>query len=172
MTDRENSPAYRMLPCSARQALAAIEQAIGGGDSASVSYLAFRLDHCITQKVVSRALPMLVNLGLIEIERGPRGSNVFRLSNCWRSIDEVEAKRLAELVREVKPHRTFESKAKSSDGGKPSASSTGSTGTVSRPEKRRQPTPVKLPKPITVERRPCRRRVPSLPTMPWQDDGR
>jgi hypothetical protein len=147
MTDRSDSPAYLVLPQSARGVLAAIEQAVGGGDSASVSYLTFMLDHRITQKVVSSALPMLVNLGLIEIETGPRGGNVFRLSNRWRSIDEVEAKRLAELAREVKPHRTF--------------------------EKRRMPKPVEPPlKPMTVERRPYRRQVPSLPTMPWRDDGR
>jgi hypothetical protein len=58
--------------------------------------------------------------------------------------------RLAALAREVKPHRTF---------GKP-------------PE----PKPVKPPKPVrpmTVERpRVMQRRVPSLATMPWQDDGR
>ncbi|MGX9431996.1 MULTISPECIES: hypothetical protein [Bradyrhizobium] len=150
MTDRSDSPAYLALPQSARGVLAAIEQAIGGGDSASVSYLSFMLDHRITHTVVSSALPMLVNLGLIEIETGPRGSNVFRFSNRWRTIDEVEAKRLAAVAREVKPHRTF---------GKPPGA----------------PKPVKPsppPKPMTVERpRVMQRRVPSLPTRQWQDDG-
>jgi hypothetical protein len=149
MTDRSDSPAYLALPQSARGVLAAIEQAIGGGDSASVSYLSFMLDHHITQKVVSSALPMLVNLGLIEIETGPRGGNVFRLSNRWRGIDEAEAK---ELAREVKPHRTFEKRP------------------VSRERVAKLAT-LKLPKPMTVEQRRARRRVPSLPTMPWQDDG-
>jgi hypothetical protein len=139
-----------MLPRSARGVLAAIEQAIGGGDSASVSYLAFWLDHRITQKVVSPALSMLVNLGLIEIQTGPRGGNVFRLSNRWRGIDEAEAK---ELAREVKPHRTFEKRPE-----------------VSRERVAKLAT-LKLPKPMTVEQRRARRRVPSLPTMPWQDDG-
>ena len=62
--------------------------------------------------------------------------------------------RLAKLAREVKPHRTF--------------------------EKRREPKPVKAAKPIPltspvlVGKRPriMQRLVPSLPTMPWQDDGR
>lgn len=69
--------------------------------------------------------------------------------NRWRTVDEGEAVRLAELAREPKPHRTF--------------------------EKRREPkveNPPK-PKPMTVERpRIMQRRVPSLPMMPWQNDGR
>ncbi|MDI4237497.1 hypothetical protein OZ411_32290 [Bradyrhizobium sp. Arg237L] len=150
MTDRSDGPAYLALPQSARGVLAAIEQAIGAGESASVSYLSFMLDHRITQKVVSSALPMLVNLGLIEIETGPRGGNVFRLSNRWRGIDEAEAK---ELAREVKPHRAFEKGPE-----------------VSRERVAKLAT-LKLPTPMTGERRRYRRQVPSLPTMPWQDDG-
>ena len=153
MTDRENSPAYQMLPRSARKVFAAIERAIGDGSSASVSYTDFRLDHHITRKAVSPSLKLLDHLGLIEIEPGPRLVNVFRLSRRWCSIDAVEAKRLAELAREVKPHRTF--------------------------EKRREAKPVKQPKPPETSPmlegarpRVMQRRVPSLPTMPWQDDGR
>jgi hypothetical protein len=151
MTDRSDSPAYLALPQSARGVLAAIEQAIGGGDSASVSYLAFMLDHHMAPQVVSPSLRLLDRLGLIEIETGRRGSNVFRLSNRWRGIDEAEAK---ELARELKPHRTFEKRPE-----------------VSRERAAKLGT-LKLPKPMTVERRPYRRQVPSLPMMPWQDDGR
>jgi hypothetical protein len=149
MSDRENSLANQMLPRSARRVFAAIERAIGDGSSASVSYVDFRLDHHIARRAISRSLKLLDHLGLIDIEPGPRLVNVFRLSNRWRTVDEVEAVRLAELAREVKPHRTF--------------------------EKRREPKPVKQPKPkpMTVERpRVMHRRVPSLPTMPWHDDGR
>ena len=76
---------------------------------------------------------------------------MFRFSNRWRTVDEVEAVRLAALARKMRPHRRF--------------------------EQRREPKPVrpmpKAPKPMTVERpRIMQRRVPSLPTMPWQDDGR
>jgi hypothetical protein len=150
MSDRENSPAFAMLPRSARRVFAAIERTIGDASSASVSYVDFRLDHHIARKAVSPSLKLLDHLGLIEIEPGPRLVNVFRLSNRWRTVDEVEAVRRAALAREVKPHRTF--------------------------EKRREPKPVKpalAPKPVMVERpRIMHRRVPSLPTMPWQDDGR
>ena len=149
MTDRENSPAFQMLPRSARRVFGAIERAIGDRSSASVSYTDFRLDHHIGRQNISVSLKLLDHLGLIEIEPGKRLANIFKLSNRWRTIDEVEAARLAALARELKPHRTF--------------------------EKRRGPKPVKLPKPkpMTVERpRVMQRRVPSLPTMPWQDDGR
>ena len=108
MADRENSPAYQMLPRSARRVFAAIERTIGDGSSASVSYVAFGLDHHIARKAVSPSLKLLDHLGLIEIEPGPRLVNVFRFSNRWRTVDEVEAVRLAALAREVKPHRTFE----------------------------------------------------------------
>ena len=112
-----------------------------------MSYVGFSLDHHIARKAVSPSLKLVDHLGLIDIEPGPRLVNIFRFSNRWRCIDEVEAVRLAALAREVKPHRTF---------GKP-------------PELK----PVKPPKPMTVERpRAMQRRVPSLPTMPWQDDGR
>ena len=149
MADRTGSPAYQMLPRSARRVFAAIERTIGDGSSASVSYVDFRLDHHIARRAVSPSLKLLDHLGLIDIEPGPRLVNVFRFSNRWRTVDEVEAERLAALAREVKPHRTFE---------------------------RREPKPVKPPKPmpptLAGERPRVMRRVPSLPTMPWHDDGR
>ena len=108
MPDRENSPAYRMLPLRARRVFAAIERAIGDGSSASVSYVDFRLDHHIARKAVSPSLKLLDHLGLIDIEPGPRLVNVFRFSNRWRTIDAVEAARLAALAREVRTRRRFE----------------------------------------------------------------
>jgi hypothetical protein len=51
---------------------AAIERAIGDGSSASVSYVAFSLDHHIARKAVSPSLKLLDHLGLIDIEPGPR----------------------------------------------------------------------------------------------------
>ena len=151
MADRENSPAYQMLPRRAREVFAAIERAIGDRSSASVSYTDFRLDHHIGRQNISVSLKLLHGLGLIEVEPGVRLVNHFRLSNRWRAIDEVEAARLAALAREVKACRTF--------------------------EKRRKPKPVKPPKPpklVAVERPPrvMQRRVPSLPSLPWYDDGR
>ena len=151
MTDRENSPAYQMLPRSARRVFAAIERTIGDGSSASVSYTDFRLDHHIARKAVSPSLKPLDHLGLIEIEPGPRLVNVFRFSNRWRTIDEVEAARLAALARQVKPHRTFEKRREPVKPGSLDAKEHG---------------PPKPPKPMTIERpRVMQRRVPSLPTM-------
>ena len=87
---------------------AAIERAIGNGSSASVSYTSFRLDFHIGRQSISPTLKLLHGLGLIEIEPGTRLVNIFRFSNRWRMVDEVEAVRLAALAREPKPHRTFE----------------------------------------------------------------
>ncbi len=84
-----------MLPRRARRVFAAIERAIGDGSSASVSYTDFRFDHHIGRQYISLSVKLLDHLGLIEIEPGPRLVNVFRFSNRWRTIDEVEAKRLA-----------------------------------------------------------------------------
>ena len=141
MTDRTGSPAYQMPPRSARRVFGAIERAIGNGSSASVSYSDFRFDHHIGRQNISVSLKLLDHLGLIEIEPGPRLVNVFRFSNRWRTVDEVEAVRLAALAREVQPRRRF--------------------------EKRREPQPVKpapAPKPMTIGRpRAMQRRVPSLP---------
>ena len=105
------------------------------------------LDHHIARKSVSPSLKLLDHLGLIGISPGTRLVNVFRFSNRWRTIDEVEAVRLAALAREVRTHRRF--------------------------ERRREPALVKSPKLMTVERpRVMQRRVPSLPTLPWHDNGR
>ena len=102
MTDRENSPAYAALPRSARRVFAAIARAIGDGSSASISDTSFQLDHHIGRQSISASLKLLDHLGLLDIEPGPRLVNVFRFSNRWRTIDAVEAQRLAALAREVK----------------------------------------------------------------------
>ena len=54
------------------------ERAIGGGSSASVSYVDLGLDHHIARRSVSPSLKLLDHLGLIEIEQGPRCGNCFR----------------------------------------------------------------------------------------------
>jgi hypothetical protein len=83
MADRSESPAYAALPRSARWVFAAIEAAIGDGSKASVSYVAFRLDHHIARPAVSRLPKLLDHLGMVEISPGPRLVNVFRLPNGW-----------------------------------------------------------------------------------------
>jgi hypothetical protein len=147
MADRENSAAYAALHASARRVLAAIERTIGDKGSASVSYKGFRLDHGVSRQLISPSLKLLDHLGLIEIEPGTRLVNVFRLSNRWRGIDTAEATRLSALAREVQPHRRF--------------------------ERRHERVPPKPTRPVTVGRpRTMQRRMPSLPVMPWHDDGR
>jgi hypothetical protein len=80
MADRENSPAYQILPRSARRVFAAIERAIGDGSSASVSYIDFRLNHGIGRKAVSPSLKLLDRLGLVEICRFDR--RALAISPC------------------------------------------------------------------------------------------
>ena len=72
MTDRENSPAFAMLPLSARKVFAAIERAIGDGSSASVSYTDFGETYPVGRQSISPSLKLLDHLGLIEVEPGPR----------------------------------------------------------------------------------------------------
>ena len=59
------------------------------------------MDHGISDKTVTPALPMLEALGMIEIETGPRLGKVFSLSSRWSAIDAVEATRL--VGRESRP---------------------------------------------------------------------
>jgi len=156
MTDRTGSPAFALLPLRARRVLAAIERAIGDGTSATVSFTEFRFDHHIGRQSISPSVKLLDHLGLIDIEPGPRLINIFRLSNRWRCIDAVEAVRLAALAREVRTGRRFEKRREASNKGDVGGS-----------------VPVKPPpKPMTIERPAMPRRVPSMPTMPWHDDGR
>ena len=84
MSDRENSPAFAMLPRCARRVFAAIEQAIGDGSSVSVSYTDFKLDHHIARTSISSSLKLLDQLGLIEIEpeRASSTSSSFRTAGA------------------------------------------------------------------------------------------
>jgi len=66
VTDRDHSPAYQMLPRSARRVFAAIERAIGNGSSAAISFASFRLDHHIGRRAMSPSLKLLDHLGLID----------------------------------------------------------------------------------------------------------
>jgi hypothetical protein len=171
MTDREQSPAYRRLPPSARRVFAAIERSIGGGDSATVSYVDFQRDHRVGRQSISISLKLLDHLGMIDIEPGPRLINIFRLSDRWRSIDAVEAVRLAALAREVMMHRRFERarSGKSQMGPNRHDPKEPRDGAGPAPSDKRSSHGF-CPK--ATARPHMQRRVPSLPTMPWHDDGR
>ena len=97
----------------------------------------------MTQASPCKAVKQLVALGFVTVEADKR-PNTFTLCDKWQSIDADEAKRRMALARQPKPQR-------------PSS---------------KPPKPVKPePKPMTVAPR-IMRRAPSLPTMPWMDDGR
>jgi hypothetical protein len=123
---------------------AAIQQAIGDGSSASLTYLSFKLDHGIGRKAIPRALKLLDHLVLIEIEVRPRCSRVYRFSNRWRGIDEAEAARLSALARGAKPPRVAAQKP---------------------------PKPIKQPKPPKVARPSTTPRPVTLAKLAFMDEA-
>jgi hypothetical protein len=98
----ENSPAFAALPQSARQVFRAVVRAIGQGRSAAISQRQFRAEHGIRPGVGPLAVRRLLQLGLVEIGRGPRRVCVFRLSDRWSQIDLAEAER---LIKATQPRR-------------------------------------------------------------------
>jgi hypothetical protein len=147
VSDYEQSAAYAALTPAGRRALYLIEGEVErGGGTAAIS----RVD--IERPGLSRASVNfgLKQLGLLEfvtISVGRRRINTFVLADGWRSLNDDDVKRRVVLARLPKPQRP------SSKPPKPVK--------ASKPE----------PKPMTVER-VMQRRMPSLPTMPWYDDGR
>jgi hypothetical protein len=145
MSDGTSSAAYAALSKTARRMLGVIQKAIGKDGSAAISFTDFMFTHRIGRPSISKGLKQLDALGMIEIARGPRAGNVFRLSNRWRAINADEAARLAREARTVLPQR--------------------------RHEKRREPVQPLQPVPEThVEPVPfMAERKPSLPTLAWLD---
>jgi len=85
------------LPKSARRLFDAIEQVAGDQSVARISFLDFQCVHGLGRLTVTRWMPLLRDLGLVEIEIGPQRSNLYRLSRRWAKVDEATAK--ATLVK-------------------------------------------------------------------------
>ena len=99
----------------------------------------------VSRASVNFGLKQIVQCGFVTISVGRRHINTFRFADDWKSLDADEAKRRVALAKLPKPP-------------------------VARAL---PPKPVKPPKPPKVERpRYSQRRMPSLPSMPWRDDGR
>jgi hypothetical protein len=83
--DRESSPAWAVVPKSARKVYDIISTTIaaGDGDSAQISHLDFMFDHHTGAPAPS--LRMLRYLRLIEVVPGKVGC--YRLTSGWREID-------------------------------------------------------------------------------------
>ena len=109
--DRASSPAYAALPKTARRMLAVITKVAGGG-SASISYVEFMGTHHFGRPSISAGLKALDALGMIDIERGPRAGNVFRLTDLLKrrrlTLQRRITKRLAREARAIMPQRRFE----------------------------------------------------------------
>jgi hypothetical protein len=101
MTDR--AELLDLLPKGARRVLAAIETAMGDRSSVAVSYLDFQIVHKLSRLSVTRYLPLLVEVGLLEIEIGAHRGRVYRPSGRWRTTT-VDAVRMAVLAH-TKPPR-------------------------------------------------------------------
>jgi len=146
-TEVMQSPAYLAMTPSGKRVLHIIEGMTSrrGGEPVALSHSYF-MARKMTQASSCKAVKQLVALRFVKVDTGKRRTNTFTLIDGWQSIDADEAKRRMALARQPKPQR-------------PS----------SKPPK---PKPVKPElKPMTVAPRNMRR-APSLPTMPWMDDGR
>ena len=142
------SAAYAALTPCGKQCLHLIEDEIERGDGAAMLPRSFFMVRGLSKASTSFGTKQCERLGFISVGTGVRGTNLLWLSDSWRTIDAVEAQRLSELAREPQPHRTFE-------------------------RREPKPAPKSKPKPMKAERlRFSQRRMPSLPSMPWQDHGR
>jgi hypothetical protein len=147
MTDQAEmltSAAVAALPTGARRTLDTILAAINetGGTAAAVSYA--DLDFAgVTPREIPASLRMLVSLGLIKIEVGPRRGHLYSVAQGWREVDEVEAARLLAEARERRSPRVAATKV------------------------------VKVPKVRTKRQRPraVRRPTPSMPRLSILQDG-
>jgi hypothetical protein len=125
MGDEGELPAWKHLPSTSRFMLTVIEQAIGQGESAQFSKYDFR----------RRGIPLgswlatvrrLEQLGFVTVERGsarPRVANRFRLSDRWRELDLIEARRLVRVPRRRAPKvlRLLQQLARAAENGSPEA---------------------------------------------------
>ena len=100
----------------------------------------------LSKAATSFGVKQCERLGFVSVGTGVRGTNLLWLSDGWRTIDAVEAARRVQLAKPAEAARAA----------------------VPKP-----PKPVKQPKPVKVARpRTMQRRVPSVPRLSWQDDGR
>jgi DNA-binding transcriptional regulator PaaX len=98
---RRQSPAYLVLPQSCRRVLAEVERAIGTHECAKLSRGMLEA-RGVAKGTATVALRRLRALGFLDLERGARRVCIFKLSDRWSSIDEVEARR---LLKATEPNR-------------------------------------------------------------------
>jgi hypothetical protein len=73
-----------LLPTGARRVLAAIEEAVGSRSSAAIPLLDFQIVHHLGRLTVTRYLPLLTELGFLDISIGQHRGNVYSPSGRWR----------------------------------------------------------------------------------------
>jgi len=144
MADRTSSAAYAAMKPSGKRCLNLIEGAVTcGGGAAALSHGQFKA-WGMARSSSCYAVKALLALGFVTVEPGKRRTNVF--GSVMAGARSMRARRRGWSSWRVKRSRS------------------------GRAASRWVPKP---PKPMAVERpRVMQRGTPSLPTMPWQDDGR
>jgi hypothetical protein len=136
------SPAYLALSASGKKVLNLIEQEIGHG-CAAISLDQF-MDTGMCRSAARYGIKQCEALGFVAITTGARRVSLFKLTDGWRALGADEAARRIKQARLPTPPRAS----------------------------RVPPKPVRQVKAPVEPPRTMQRRVPSLPTMPWQDNGR
>ena len=145
MADREHSPSYAAaLKISGKRVLRVIEHEIEhSGDGVAISLEQF-MAHGMCRAAARYGIKQCECVGFITVAAAARRVNTFAFCDGWRALDADEAARRVKQAKLPKPQRADS-----------------------------EPVPPKPVKPPKVERpRFSQRRMPSLPSMPWQDDGR
>ena len=140
------SPAYLAMTPVGQRVLRLIEDNINrsGGSAVTLPRRSFGG----SKGSVSFGIKQCERLGFVSIGVGVRHANTFSLTDGWRAVDAVEAKRRVQLAKLPKPPK------------------------VAAPQPVKPPKPAPTPKPVTVARPSTTPRPVTLPRLSFMDDGR
>ena len=142
------SPAYAALNPSGRRVLGTIENELSKhGDGVAISLSGMMALTGLCRAATRYGIRQCERLRFVVISVGERRVHWFAMADGWKTLDADEAERLMALAH------------------KPMWRARISTKPVEPPKPASKPARVERP-------RFSQRRMPSLPTMPWQDDGR
>jgi hypothetical protein len=98
----EASAAYAAMADSGRRVLALIEREVERGDGA-LSLETIMGEAGICRSAARYGVEQIEQLNFATVSTGPRRISLFALSDGWRALDAVEAKRRAKLARGPAP---------------------------------------------------------------------
>ena len=150
-TGVRQSPAYLAMTPAGRRVLDFIEREVErGGDNVPISLTTFTSDGGMCRAAARYGIKQCERLGFISIGVGARYSNTFTLTDEWRTVDAVEARRQVQLAKLPKPPQPPR---------------------VAAPQRVKLPKPASTPKPVTVAPSNTPRPI-TLPHLAFMDDGR